>query len=193
MLNIIKAMSKQYVFSPTIAAVIGVEEATLLTYLIATYSDKVFQPAFPKIWKRKTFDSLCDKKIIVFCKCEYLINYDHLELLLTPPGSINNTITPTFNNPEFIALCNSWFKILKDKQRGKTISEIYNLFNGKTLEDALAALTLSVNNKYVSLFFNDPNNQRPNTRAGANGAIGSGGGQSNRPTGEAHDELTIRI
>ena len=198
MLNTLKALSKQYSFSPTLAAIIGVEEATLLSYLISTYSNQAFQPVFPKIWTRKVFDSLFDKKIItpkpfVSSNIEYIIDYNKIESLLTLSEPTPNVINPPFKDATFIALCNSWHKLLKEKQRHKTLSEIYNLFNGKTLEDALAALTLSVNNKYVSLFFNDPNNQRPNTRAGTNGAIGSGGGQSNRPTGEAHDELTIRI
>jgi hypothetical protein len=191
MLNTINALSRVRVFSIELALLFGVEEASLLQYFIQMYGQNRFDEKYPKIWQEGTLKKLVARSLIVSLEeGKYQVNYTHLESLLSP-RDLNINIVPPFRDPRFLDLCERFRCNLKEKGRSKTLKEIYSLFEGKTLEESIEALSYSTTNKYIGIkFYEKP--ERSSKDNGTRGVIGSGGGETNRSS-EGHTGLSVKI
>ncbi len=191
MLNTINAISRVRVFSTDLALLFGVEEASLLHYFIQMYGQNRFDDKYPKIWKEDTLKKLVARSIVVSLEeGKYQVNYTHLESVLSPKD-LNINIVPPFKDPRFLDLCEQYRCNLKEKGRSKTLKEIYSLFDGKSLEESIEALSYSTTNKYIGIKFYEKTDASSKA-SGTRGVIGSGGGATNRSS-EGHTGLSIKI
>lgn len=191
MLNTINALSRVRCFSIELALLFGVEEASLLHYFIQMYGQNRFDEKYPKIWKDDTLKKLVSRSLVVSLEeGKYQVNFTHLESVLSPKD-LNITIVPPFKDPRFLDLCDQYRRNLKEKGRSKTLKEIYSLFDGKTLEESIEALSYSTTNKYIGINFYEKTD-RSSKASGARGVIGSGGGATNRSS-EGHTGLSVTI
>ena len=182
-----KAFTKVETYPIDLARLIGVEESALLYSLIRFHwKQSFFKSTAGWIWKDSCFDKLINLELIIYHEIakSYHINYEKLEEILTPKEFKLPTAIPTFTDNKFITKCDEWHRILKDKNRSKTRKEIYSLFEGKTLEQSLEVLQYAIDNKHVTLFFNEKH-LGDNKRAGDTGRVRSGGSKN---TGEAGDK-----
>lgn len=191
MLNTINALSRVRCFSIELALLFGVEEASLLHYFIQMYGQNRFDEKYPKIWKDDTLKKLVSRSLVVSLEeGKYQVNFTHLESVLSP-RDLNINIVPPFRDPRFLDLCDQYRRNLKEKGRSKTLKEIYSLFDGKTLEESIEALSYSTTNKYIGINFYEKTDRYSKT-SGARGVIGSGGGATNRSS-EGHTGLSVTI
>lgn len=192
MLNIIKSFCRVRQFPTDLAFLIGVEESSLLYYLIQTYGSLKFDGAYPKIWKVDTLSKLQGRGLVTILSDNiYTINYTRLDQMLCP-SDLHIAVIPTFHDEKFVGLCEKWHQILKEKNRSKTLKEIYLLFKGKTLEESIEALSNSINNRWVGLNFNGPKKDTTGDRRSGKPGTTRGGGETNQGDGQAYNS-TKRI
>lgn len=192
MLNIIKSFCRVRQFPTDLAFLIGVEESSLLYYLIQTYGNLKFDGNYPKMWHQTTLFKLQDRGLITMLdNDEYFVNYEMLNKMLSP-SDVHIEIIPTFSDAKFIKLCERWHQILKEKNRTKTLKEIYLLFKGKTLEESIEALSNSINNRWVGLHFNESSKDNKTDRSSGKPGITRGGGEHNKGDGKEYN-TTKRI
>lgn len=191
MQNIIKSFTKLDYYSVDLARLAGVEESALLFNLIRSYGTTEFNKSkIGWIWKAECFNNLINLSLITQNGLFYSVNYSKLEEILTPKEEKLPETIPTFSDPKFIAFCHQWRVILRDKHRGKTMKEIYSLFENKTLDQSIESLLYAINNKHVTLFFNE-NTKGTTKGTGDSGRARSGGEQNSGETG-SKDHLVRR-
>ncbi len=192
MLNIIKSFCRVRQFPTDLAFLIGVEESSLLYYLIQTYGSLKFDGNYPKIWKVDTLSKLQGRSLVTMIADNvFIINYTKLDQILCP-SDLHIAVIPTFHDERFVGLCEKWHQILKEKNRTKTLKEIYLLFKGKTLEESIEALSNSINNRWVGLHFNESSKDNKTDRSGGKPGITRGGGEYNKGDGKEYN-TTKRI
>lgn len=92
---------------------------------------------------------------------EYFVANDEFEIDLAIEQ-------PLISNREFKTLFEAWKKILASKGRRFPDCDLLSKFEGKNLDESIAALRLSVTNKYTSLFFNERNKHRGDSQQNSN-------------------------
>lgn len=185
----LKMFSRILLVPIELAYKIGISEACLLASCVRQYGSDVVD-VISDLHKPETIQRLIDLNLLKPKGNKFIINYSEIDSLLgvTPLKELH----PTFRDPEFIQACEKWQDILKKKNRSKTIQSIYDLFKGKTLDESLAALKLAIENKFVTIMFNEP--KKDTRKISSGGTAWSSGGSTNTNQGAGHekDHLTRR-
>lgn len=169
---------------------IGVEEACLLASCVRQYGSDVVD-VISDLHKPETIQRLINLNLLKPIGNKFIINYSEIDSLLGVTTPLKE-YHPAFRDPEFIQACEKWQDILKRKNRSKTIQSIHDLFKGKTLDESLTALNLAIENKFVTIIFNEPKKDTRKIRSGGT-SWGSGGStNTNQGSGHEKDHLTRR-
>lgn len=186
MRSIIKLFKHVALVPIPLAERIGIEPACLFATLVRLYGDD--QIAF--------IPTLYNESIINQLKSTGLLQENEIDGMYLDFGKLDEILevqpigpTPPFKNQEFISLCEKWRQILKSKNRNKSIQDIYNLFSGKTLEQSIESLKLTVSNQFVTLYVV---NQTDSKKTGDRGRTWSGGGSANQGAEKNHDHSLVR-
>jgi hypothetical protein len=178
--NIVIYLSQLNNYPVKLAQKIGLERAALWYELFRRYGETTFQfvesiPLLLGITKaRECFDSLYSLGYLI--KNEdgtYGIDFDKI-FEVTDGASLNAEIKPPFSDTRFITLLNDYIRFLKEKGRKTDKRSLYKQFDGQTLEVSINALKLALNNRWITLFFNDKGQRSTKTAYGG----GKGGGRS---------------
>lgn len=198
--NLIIFLREVKTFPVKLAQKIGLEPSTLWYELFGRYGETTFQyvesiPILLGISKpRDCFDKLFYLGYLE--KNEdgsYGISFDKI-FEATDGASLNADIKPPFTDTRFITLLNDYITLLKQKGRKHDKRTLYKQFDGKTLDESINALQISINNKWITLYFNG--NQNKGRSYGVNegnknrGRGTSGGGTNeNRAGGFSAEEI----
>ncbi len=172
---------------------LGIANASILWYLLQTTKGDFFGNPFGF---KSDISSITDLvKLGYILETEnptgaYRVNIEKILSLVSVTPSIINKTKPTFENDEFIHLCSKWQFKLKQKNRPKSLKEIYSCFEGKTLEESLNALRLSVNNNFVTLMFDEHKTNDKNSRN--RGGAWDSGGSKNSEKGRNFSNLATK-
>lgn len=183
--TILKLFNRVLLVPVELARKIGVERACLLASLIREHGLGKFEH-ISDLYLNDSIDYLFTNNFLIRDSDGVFINYDKIESLFIEKSL--KEFNPPFKSTRFISLCEEWRKVLKSKNRPKTLHDIYKLFEGKKEEEAIKALQYAVDNKYVSLFYES----EKSTRADSSGrrTWSSGGGKNS--TERTDDNKLIR-
>ena len=178
-----------------LASKIGIAKASLLWHLLQATKDRNYtfrQPFFSmaRDYDFNVINSLIEDGYIIKLSDEYKINTEKLLSTVSDNETVIRKVKPTFENDEFISLCEKWEFKLRQKNRHKSLREIYSLFEGKTLEESLRALRLSVNNNYVTLMFDEHKEHNQNSRD--RGPAWNSGGSKNSEERRNYSDFTTK-
>ena len=187
--NIIIFLSNLKSYPVSLAKKIGCERAVLWYELFRKYGDLSF-PMDESIGvnlgilkSKDTFQSLFQLGFLEKDDDKYKINFEKL-FESSDGASLNSEIKPPFTDSAFISLLSDFMNVLKSKGRRVDRKNIYSLFEGKTLEDSKKALQYSINQKFVTLYFNDKSKGYDKSGAGkapfGRGAGFKSGGSTHR-------------
>jgi len=110
---------------------------------------------------------------------------------------VDKSHSEIYNHPDFKRLFRTWMSIHIAKGSKKKEKDLLILFQGKTLQQSIKALELSINNRYLSIFFNERENDRGNSekyRADSRSGAYEGSGKRDGETSEGirEERKTVR-
>lgn len=201
-----KVLLKCKLFSPKIAKHFGVEEAAMITEIFKNHGTEPFAIDYKlcsnigitkhskqvKVWGSLIFLKL----VIEQSKDLFLLNEALILNTISDEGMLGSDI---FQDTNFLSLVKKWNEIIKERHgRAKTKKEISSLFQNRTLQESIQALSYACANRHVSLYFKEQedggenkNDQRPNSRSGNSRRTWDSGGSANKGgTGVSLSDLT---
>jgi hypothetical protein len=155
-------------YSPKIAKHFGVEEAAMITEIFKNHGLEPFKIDYKlctnigisKLSKQtKIWGSLIYLKLVIEqTKDVFILNESLIVSTLGGDGILGSDI---FQDSNFLTLVKKWNEIIKEKHgRGKTKTEINSLFQNRSLQESIEALNYACNNRFVSLFFKEKENDK---------------------------------
>lgn len=172
---------KQYPIK--LARRIGCQEAILWYDLFTTYGSLEFQfrPESTVLLGisegKKIFDKLFDLGYITegITGLNFKLSFNKI---ISDAGGFTNEDNPPFEDADFLYYAASYKVLLALNGRIKTNKQIFDLFRNKSLEESVRALKRSVDNKWITLKFDDNRFQKDSggnsSRSGAGFAAGGG-------------------
>lgn len=168
-----------------LAQKIGCQEAILWYHLFVRYGNQKFNfnenigILLGILDSKKVFDKLrlLDYILLIPSPSEeiYQISFDKI---ISECDNGIKVLKLIHTDPQFISIMQLWNAILESKgYKKKSVKEINELFKDKTLDQSLKALVLSVQNRWVTLKFDDGlQKDSRGSKDGSNSRYRAGGG-----------------
>ena len=191
---LLNKLLQQRAYSVKLAKKIGIPKSALFYFLVNRFDSLEFigrDCINGTEFNIDDFNGLVNNNIIVKEGDKYFINTNAVDIILRESVEIYET-HPPFTNHRFVLLCNKWMEILRDKKRTKSKKEIYQLFTGRSLDESINALKLSITNRYISLFFNDTDKEHTQGDGGKK-SIGHHGGGKNSDQNFSYKDSKKRL
>lgn len=194
-INLLAELSTVRCYPISLSNKIGIARAAVLWSIFVNKHDSLFRKSelffLTKYLKEddNCFHSLVNDSYIKQKDFYYHVNIEKLLETLDVKEQIHikdNRPVPPFQNDEFVSLCDRHIYQCKTRGRTKTLSSVYSVFEGKSLEESLEALSFAVKQNNISIIFQNERIQRTPKGDRTGGNIFSKGGEKNRGA-EARD------
>lgn len=188
-INLLSELSTVRCYPISLSNRIGIAKASVLWSIFANKHDSKFRRSELFFIKSdlddNCFHSLVNESYIKSEEYFYYVNTEKLLEILDIKKEIHikdNRPVPPFQNDEFIRLCERHIFQCKTRGRTKTLSSVYLVFEGKSLEESLEALNFAVKQNNISIIFKNERIKRDSERDVNGGNVFSKGGEKNRGT-----------
>ena len=185
--SVITFLTSQRSYPIKLARKIGVEASVVFFESFIKHGELEFAYEDPVIFGvldgKKTYQYLVNLKYFILEGDKYKVS---LNKIIEVSDYLVGVAKPPFHDKEFLMLLHKFEEFLAARGRKVTKEVLYGKFEGKSLEQSIKALTLSLDNKFVTLMFNENNKGTDENREAGSG-IGNW-----KSGGAANSETTIK-